>query len=123
MRARNACCGPSPSGSCAASLSRARSPIRPKFSGSSTSDAPAADACSISAPARRRFAPTSAPDVIWIAATRNVVGVVSFIALTPASLSVGPVQRIVADDCAAVAGRAPARVTTGSSQLPDTTYS
>jgi hypothetical protein len=69
MRARNACCGPSPSASRAAILSCARAAIRPKFSGNSTSLAPSAAAAAIRRSATGRLAATSSPDVIWIAAT------------------------------------------------------
>src|SRR5215831_11181911 len=66
---RKSCAGPAPSGSATARLSASFSPMKAKFSGSAARRAPRAAASSSSTPACSRFAATSGPDVICIAAT------------------------------------------------------
>ena len=61
----------------AASLSVARAPRMPKYSGSTTSRAPPPPPRPISGAACARFSATSPPDIVCTAATRNAAGAIA----------------------------------------------
>src|SRR5690606_12428009 len=70
---RNACAGPSPGASAAARRSASTEPRNEKFSGSTASAAPPPAAARSRSRAASRFAATSRPLVIWIAAALTLL--------------------------------------------------